>query len=108
MDQVTHEIRVKCLPSLIPTSFDVEVTQLEVGDSLHVSDITIGEDIELITDVGQTICSVAIPKVLEVDEPEEELEEGEEGAELVEGEEAREADGSSASGDEEDEGGSES
>ena len=94
MDQTIHEIRVRCIPSLIPTSFEVEVTQLEVGDSLHVSDITIGEDIELITDVEQTICSVALPKVVEVEEPEEELEEElEEGAELVEGEEAPQADG---------------
>lgn len=95
MDQTVHEIRVKCIPSLIPTSYEVDVTLLEVGDSLHVSDITIDEDIELITDVGQTICSVALPKVIE--EPEEELEELEEGAELVEGEEAPEADDSSAS-----------
>ena len=95
MDQTVHEIRVKCIPSLIPTSYEVDVTMLEVGDSLHVSDITIDEDIELITDVGQTICSVALPKVIE--EPEEELEELEEGAELVEGEEAPEADDSSAS-----------
>ncbi|MCH7564332.1 MAG: 50S ribosomal protein L25 [Gemmatimonadetes bacterium] len=95
MDQAIHEIRVKCIPSLIPTSFEVEVTQLEVGDSLHVSDITIGEDIELITDVGQTICTVALPKIVEVEEPEEELDEELdeelEGAELVEGEEAPEA-----------------
>ena len=95
MDQTVHEIRVKCIPSLIPTSYEVDVTLLEVGDSLHVSDITIDEDIELITDVGQTICSVALPKVVE--EPEEELEEVEEGAELVEGEEAPEADDGSAS-----------
>ena len=93
MDQTIHELRVKCIPSLIPASFEVDVALLEVGDSLHVSDITIGEDIELITDVEQTICTVALPKVLEVEEPEEELEEElEEGAELVEGEEAPEAD----------------
>lgn len=105
MDQNIHEIRVKCIPSLIPTSFGVEVTLLEVGDSLHVSDITIGEDIELITDVGQTICTVALPKVIEVEEPEEELEEV---AELVEGEEAPEADvspPSEAGGDERGSGG---
>ncbi|MFV2007147.1 MAG: 50S ribosomal protein L25 [Longimicrobiales bacterium] len=98
MDQTIHEIRVKCIPSLIPPSFEVDVTSLEVGDSLHVSDITIDEDVELITDLEQTICTVALPKVVEVDEPEEELEEGEEGAEdveLAEGEEAPAADGGS-------------
>ena len=99
MDQTIHEIRVRCIPSLIPTAYEVEVTALEVGDSLHVSDITIGEDIELITDLEQTICTVALPKVVEVEEPEEELEEGEEGAELVEGEEAPAEDGSSPSED---------
>jgi large subunit ribosomal protein L25 len=99
MDQVVHEIRVKCIPSSIPTSFEVEVTALEVGDSLHVSDIMIDEDVEFITDLERTICTVALPKVVEVEEPEEELEEGEEGeegAELAEGEEAPAADGSSS------------
>ncbi len=107
MDQTIHEIRVRCIPSLIPESFEIEVTLLEVGDSLHVSDIMIGEDVELITDIEQTICSVALPKVVEVDEPEEELEEGEEGAELVEGEEAAAADDGPSSEDGGDKDGSE-
>ena len=94
LDQTIHEIRVKCIPSLIPTSFEVDVTQLEVGDSLHVSDITIAEEVELLTDIEQTICTVALPKVVEVEEPEEELEEG---AELLEGEEAPADEGDSPS-----------
>ncbi|GMR12310.1 MAG: 50S ribosomal protein L25/general stress protein Ctc [Gemmatimonadota bacterium] len=108
MDQIIHEVRVKCIPSLIPESFEVEVTALEVGDSLLVSGIPMAEDVELISDLEQTICMVALPKVVEVDEPEEELEEGEEGAELAEGEEAPAAEGGSPSeegGDEDGSGG---
>ncbi len=90
LEQILHEIRVKCVPSQIPVSFEIDVTVLEIGDSFHVSDIDIGEEVELLTDLERTICAVALPKIIEVEEEEEELEEGEEGEELEEGEEAPE------------------
>ena len=85
MEQVLHEVRVKCIPSLIPSSFELEVTSLNVGDSLHVSDIKVAEGVELLTELERTVCAVAVPRVIEEPEPEEGLEEG---MELAEGEEA--------------------
>ena len=56
---------------------------MAVGDSIHVSDIDLGEGVEILVDAERTICNVAIPKVVTADEPEVE-EELEEGVEAVE------------------------
>jgi large subunit ribosomal protein L25 len=63
-----HSIRtleVRCLPTAIPPSIDVDVTALNVGDSLHVRDIK-PEGYELITDGDVTIAAVVMPAVEEV------------------------------------------
>jgi len=93
MEQLINELRVKCIPSMIPEVVTLDVTGLEVGDSLHVSDVDLGEGVDLLVDPERTICSVQIPKVIvvEEEEPEEELEEGLEEVEGAE-EAAAEAD----------------
>jgi large subunit ribosomal protein L25 len=89
LEVILHEIRVKCIPSLIPDSIQIEISGLDIGDSIHASEISMEEDVELLTDPAQTICLVSAPRVEE--EEEEELEEGEEGVEGAEGEEGAEA-----------------
>ena len=85
---VRREIEVLCLPLNIPESFEVEITNLDVGDSLHVSDLPLGDGVEIVPDANLTVVTVVMPK-MEI-EPEEEVEEGEEEAE--EGAEAEAAD----------------
>jgi large subunit ribosomal protein L25 len=77
LEQVVNELRVKCIPSKIPEVVSLDVREMEVGDSLHVSDVDLGEDVDILIDGSRTICNVAVPKVVEVVEevPEEELEE---------------------------------
>lgn len=87
LEQLINELRVKCIPSMIPEVVSLDVTGLEVGGSLHVSDVDLGEGVDLLVDPERTICSVQIPKVVvvEEEEPEEELEEGvEEGEDVAE------------------------
>jgi len=62
LDQVLREVTIRVLPKDIPNRLDVEVTALRVGQSLHVSDLSI-PDAEILTDPGKTICSVVAPKV---------------------------------------------
>ena len=50
-------------PSNIPTHFDVDVSNLTIGHSIHAGDITLAEGIELLTDAGVTICVCHAPKV---------------------------------------------
>jgi large subunit ribosomal protein L25 len=98
MEQMINEIRVRCIPSLIPEVIALDVTDLGVGDSLHVSDVELDERVEIMVDEARTICNVAVPKIIEVETEEEdeeglEGEEGEEGAEAAEGDDAPSGDG---------------
>ncbi len=83
---VRHELEVLCLPTQIPESIEVDVTDLEIGDSIHVEEIELEGDVEIPADVNFTVITCLAPKVEA--EPEEEEEELEEEAEEAEGEEA--------------------
>jgi len=96
LEVILHEFRVKCVPSKIPESIEIDISHLEIGDSVHVSEVTMPEDVELLTDPGQTACLVSAPRVEE--EPEEE--EVEEGLEGVEGEEGAEGEAGEGGGSE--------
>lgn len=85
LQQVTREITIECLPTLIPEFILVDVSQMEIGHSVHLSAVTLPDGIKAITSMEETLFVVAAPRV-----EEEVLEaEGEEG-ELAEGEEAAE------------------
>ena len=91
LEVILHELRVKCIPSLIPDTIEIEISGLDIGDSIHASEISTDEGVELLTDPGQTLCLVSAPRV---EEEEEELVEGDEGFEPEEGAEGEEgADG---------------
>jgi len=96
LEQIINEVRVKCIPSKIPEMFSLDVTGLAVGDSFHVSDLELEEGVDILVDADRTVCSVQVPKVVEVavEEEEEELEEGVEEAEA-----AAEADAAADAGD---------
>lgn len=79
LDQVVHDLPVKCVPSKIPEVIEVDVTELAVGDVIRAGDIEMPEDVESLADPGRTICAVAAPRVAEEDVEEEEEEQ--EGAE---------------------------
>lgn len=81
LEQIVNEIRVRCIPSLIPEIIGLDVSALQVGDSLHVSDIQLPEGVEILVDEARTICTLALPKVVEVAAPEEAEEEEVEAAE---------------------------
>jgi large subunit ribosomal protein L25 len=81
MEQVLREIEVECLPGDIPPRIDVDVSSLDIGDSIHVSDITL-EKAKILVDLGQTVVTVVPPVKEEVVEVVEEIAEEE-----VEGEE---------------------
>ena len=92
---VRRELEVLCLPTQIPESIEVDVSDLDMGDSVHVDEIQLEGDVEFQADVNFTVVTVLSPKVeAEPEEEEEELaEEGEEeeGAEAPDDKEAPEA-----------------
>lgn len=101
MDHVVHDLPIRCLPSEIMESIEVDVSELEIGDSVHVRDLRLPGTIEIEMDADRTICSVVTPAILEVEEPEdEEALEGLEPELIGEGEEEGEAAEGEAEGDE--------
>ena len=88
--QITmREMEVSCLPVDIPEKIELDVTDLGIGDSFHVSDVTIPKA-TILDPERRTIVVIAAPTVIKaeaVEEEEEGLEgvEGEEGAEAAEG-----------------------
>lgn len=80
---VRRELEVFCLPGDIPEAIEIDISELGIGDSIHLEDVPLGENVEVAADVNFTVVTVLSPKVEEevVEEEEEELEGEEEGAE---------------------------
>ena len=100
LDQVLREIQVECQPDAIPEEIVVDVTELEVGMSVHVRDLPLPAGVTLRSDGDLSVLSVMAPKVEEEPVVEEELseEEAAEAAAAAEGG-AEEADASGEKGD---------
>ena len=88
LDHSIRDVEVSCLPDKIPGHFEVDVTQLEIGSSIHVRDLKISEDVEVLADPDQAIVSIVPPTIIKEEEVavEEEPEVIEEGKEEVEAE----------------------
>jgi large subunit ribosomal protein L25 len=66
---VRHTVEVTCPASAIPESFDVDMTGLEVGDSIHISAVELPEGVNpTITDRDFTIATLAAPSALRSEE----------------------------------------
>lgn len=76
MEQTIHDLPIRCLPKDIPEAIVVEVTEMEIGDSVHISELRLPEGVTPLLDEERTVCSVQYPSIaeVEVEEPEEELE----------------------------------
>jgi large subunit ribosomal protein L25 len=95
LDHATRELDVECLPNAIPEEFAVDVSELEIGDSIHVRDLAVPEGVAILNDPDVPIVSVVAPVVIEEEAPAEE-EEGVEGEAAPEGEAAEAASEESA------------
>jgi large subunit ribosomal protein L25 len=60
LEQIMREIEIRCQPREIPDSIDVDVSNLGVHDVLHVSDIPVGDNIEILNDADAVIATVGI------------------------------------------------
>ncbi|GIP41357.1 50S ribosomal protein L25 [Paenibacillus sp. J31TS4] len=76
-----HEVEVKCLPDKLPSALSIDVSNLEVGESVLVSGIQLPEGVELLTDENDVLASILAPQkndeaeeAAEADEPKAEEE----------------------------------
>jgi len=85
LNVVRHEVEFSCPVASIPEAITIDISELDLNDSVHISSITLPEGVTpVIDDRDFTIATIAAPSALKSDE--EEAAEAEEG-EAVEGEE---------------------
>lgn len=80
LSQITREINVSALPMEVPEHIDVDVSAMELGDTLRLADIPTVEGATFLDDPDETVLATITAPSREV-EPEDEVEEGAEGAE---------------------------
>jgi large subunit ribosomal protein L25 len=100
LNVVRYEIELVCPAAAIPEQIVIDLTGLDIGDGIHISNVKLPPDVEpVIADRDFTIATIASPTVQEEEVEEEEGEEieGEEGLE-VEGEEGDQSGGEDAGG----------
>ena len=111
LNQFVVSIEISCLPQDLPHGINVDVTNLELGEHLTLTDLILPEGV-IITSLqhedieahDQTICSVSEPKLIVEEEEEEEEEEGlESGDSEADGEDQSEGSDDSKDGDSEEE-----
>lgn len=69
VNQTVNALMVKALPSKLPNVIEVDVSSLEIGDSMQVEDIKASGDFEIVDDKEEIIVSITPPTVEE--EPEQ-------------------------------------
>ena len=66
LEHLVRTLTVRCLPTAIPTSIDVDVTALNIGQNLHVGDLAPGTGYQMITDADVAVAAVVAPAAEEV------------------------------------------
>ena len=75
-----YELDIECLPKDLPAEIHVDISELNIGDSIHVGDMAAPDGVSILNNEDQTVAVCAMPRAV--------TEEGEEGEEGAEGEEA--------------------
>ncbi|NOZ63623.1 MAG: 50S ribosomal protein L25 [Caldiserica bacterium] len=92
LEEIHRSVEVEALIQDIPEHIEVDVSELSIGNSIHIKDLRLPENIKILTHPEETIVTVLAPRVMEEEikpvlpeevevagrEKEEEVEEGEE------------------------------
>ncbi len=87
LDQTLRVVEIECLPRNIPGEIEFDVSELDIGDVVHVRDLPLPPDVELLTDANLGVAHVVLPAA-------------EEAAEAVEAEAAPAEEGEAAAAEE--------
>ncbi len=68
LDMVMTEVQLKCPPDAIPQSLDVDVSALDIGDALHVGEITLPKGSSIAADDKLLVVSVLAPRTTTLEE----------------------------------------
>jgi large subunit ribosomal protein L25 len=89
LDQLVHELPVRCIPSAIPENLSLDVSEMVIGDSKQLDSLDVPEGVTVTLDTNITLCAVHAPRVAEDAEISDEAE-----APALIGEETAEAEAS--------------
>ena len=97
LEHLLYRVRVRALPRDLPELIEVDVSEMEIGDSVTIGHLPLPDGVETLGDPSNTVLFVAKPRKVEEEVVVAEGEEGEEGAEGEEGE-AKEGDAKAEEG----------
>lgn len=78
LEVIKRELEIECLPKNLPERIEVDVSQIDIGESIHISDVAL-ENVTILNDPRTTIATVVAPTVTKtmIEEAEAEGEEEE-------------------------------
>jgi large subunit ribosomal protein L25 len=68
LQHLRRDVKISCLPLDLPDHIDVDVTNLEIGDSIRIRDLKVAEGITLLDRPDTSVAAVAMVKVAKVEE----------------------------------------
>lgn len=68
LDQHMHELHVEAVPTDIPTAFEVDISGMGIGDTVHVRDVNAPSGVEILTPAEEMIAAVVEPRVVTEEE----------------------------------------
>ncbi len=69
LDHILREVEVECLPAAIPEALVVDISSLEIGDSVHVRDLKAIEGVKILVNPEMVVASVSHPEKEEEEAP---------------------------------------
>jgi large subunit ribosomal protein L25 len=63
VEHITRDIEISCLPSDIPDEIEIDISNLSIGESLHVSDLAV-QKVTVLSHPGTTLITVVAPTVV--------------------------------------------
>ena len=84
VNHIIRALEIESLPNDIPEKFEVDIGGVELNQMIRVSDLNLGESVQILNDPNDIVLNVHLEKVKEEEPEGEEGEEGEEGAEGAE------------------------
>jgi len=97
LQHLLHEVQVECLALEIPEGLQVRITDMKVGDALHVKDLDVPAGLQVLADPDEVV--VQLTEALEIEEPEpEEVETGAAEPEVIGGRREDEGEGEEPEG----------
>ena len=69
LEHILREVEVKCLPTAIPEVLQIDISKMEIGDTLHVKDLVAPSGVTILTDPEGILVTLGAPKVEEEEAP---------------------------------------